>query len=124
MVTEREKMITLDFSSVKERTPLAEGIYELEIKDAEEKASKSSGNMMLAVTFKELTTGTLIWENYSYVEAALFKLKKLLDAIGIDASGEVSLDPTDLIGVTVKAKVIQDTYNDQITNRVKDVFAN
>lgn len=117
-------MITLDFSNVKERTPLAEGIYELEITDAVEKASKSSGNMMLSVTFKELTTGTLIWENYSYIETALFKLKKLLDAIGIDVSSEVSLDPADLIGVTVKAKVIQDTYNDQITNRVKDVFAN
>lgn len=115
-------MITLDFSSVKERTPLTEGIYDLEIIEVAEKPSKSSGNMMLAVTFKEVTTETRIWENYSYVEAALFKLKKLLDAVDIDTTTNVALNPEDLLGAVVRAKVIQDTYNDQITNRVKDIF--
>ena len=116
-------MLNLDFSSVPIREPLAEGIYELVIIDAEETTSKSKGTPMLKVTFEEPESKNRIWENYVLQDNCMWKLKELFDAIGIDTTGEVVFDPQDILGVAIKAKVIQDTYNDAITNRVKKVFA-
>lgn len=120
--------INLDFSSVEERSfePLAEGIYNLTIIEAEQTTSQK-GSEMIKVTFEEESTKTRIWENYVLQQNCLWKLKELLDVIGVDTSASIDLDPQDLIGVMVKGKVIQDTYNngseEKITNRIKKVVA-
>lgn len=120
--------INLDFSSVEERSfePLAEGIYNLTIIEAEQTTSQK-GSPMIKVTFEEENTKSRIWENYVIQQNCLWKLKELLDVIGVDTSVSIDLDPQDLIGVMVKGKVIQDTYNDgvedKITNRIKKVVA-
>lgn len=116
--------INLDFSQVEERNfePLAEGIYNLTIIAAEQTTS-SKGSEMIKVTFEEPETKSRIWENYVIQQNCLWKLKELLDVVGVDTSATIDLDPQDLIGVVVKAKVIQDTYEDKITNRIKKVVA-
>lgn len=112
-------MVNLDFSSVKSVEPLEEGIYELEITKVEEKVA-SSGNPMLTVEFTH--EDRKIWENYVLIDKCLFKLKELFDALGIDTSEIVSMDVQDLVGATIKAKVIQDTYDDRILNRIKKIL--
>lgn len=112
-------MVNLDFSSVKSVEPLEEGIYELEITKVEEKVA-SSGNPMLTVEFTH--EDHKIWENYVLIDKCLFKLKELFDALGIDTSEIVSMDVQDLVGATIKAKVIQDTYDDRILNRIKKIL--
>lgn len=112
-------MLNLDFSSVKSLEPLEEGIYELEITKVEEKVA-SSGNPMLTVVFS--TDGRDIWENYVLIDKCLFKLKELFDALGIDTSEIVEMDVQDLIGSSVKAKVIQDEYDNRILNRIAKIL--
>lgn len=112
-------MLNLDFSAVKSLEPLEEGIYELEITKVEEKVA-SSGNPMLTVEFS--TDGRKIWENYVLIDKCLFKLKELFDALDIDTSEIVEMDVQDLVGSSVKAKVIQDEYDNRILNRIAKIL--
>lgn len=115
-------MINLDFSSVKGNVLLEEGLYNVTIKKVEEKVS-STGKPMLFVVFEEETTGTGIFENYVLTEECLWKIKELLDAAGIDTDEAVEFEPTELIGLSFKAKVVQRDYNDNKVNSIKKIFA-
>lgn len=114
--------MNLDFSSVPSREPLEEGIYECLIKKVEEKTS-ANGKPMISVLFEETESKTGIFENYVIQENCLWKLKELLDAVGLDTSSQVDLDEASLEGTIVKCKVIQDEYNGNIVNRIKKIYA-
>ncbi len=116
-------MPNIDFSTVATREPLEEGMYFMSVEAAEEKTS-SNGNPMILVRFKEPETGTAVFENYVLLPQNLWKLKELADAIGLES--DASIDSSELcammLGAEVKAKVIQDTYQGNLTNRIKKVF--
>lgn len=116
-------MLNLDFSSVPSREPLAEGVYTLRIAKVEETTS-STGNPMLKVEYDVIGVegGRKLWDNFVLIEKALWKLKELFDALGIDTSSIVEMDVQELVGLEVQAKVVQDTYNGDIVNRVKKIL--
>lgn len=114
--------INLDFSNVRGSEVLEEGIYNLTIESIEEKVS-STGKNMLLIRFREENTKTAIFENYVLQENCLFKLKELLSAAGMDCDGVCDLDTDLLIGMTFKAKVTKEQYNDSDVNRIKKIFA-
>lgn len=130
MILGRNKMAkgngitTLNFASVPKNEPLEEGTYEFLIKKVEDKVSKTSGNPMWLVTFEEVESKSVVWENYTFVEKALFKLKELFDALGYvtDTENFELPDKSEIEGNFVKGKVIQDEYNGSITNRIKKLF--
>lgn len=121
--------MNIDFSSVPNREPLEEGTYLLTIAKAEEKLS-STGNPMIALEYDINATadgevvegGRKLWDNYSLQAQALFKLKDLFNALGMDTSAVVDIDIADLVGQQVMAKVIQETYNGELRNRVKKLY--
>lgn len=117
-------MANLNFSSIPSREPLAEGVYLMNIEAVDEKQS-STGKDMLLVRFKEPETGTAIFENYVLTVDALWKLQELCNAIGIDTSADMDTSELipELIGQTVKVKVIQEDYEGRIVNRAKKVYA-
>lgn len=115
-------MITLDFSEVKDQIVLDEGMYNVTIKKAEEKVS-ASGKPMLFVVFEEDETKSAIFENYLLTPEALWKLKDLLKAAGFDTSASMDFDPSELVGIPFKAKVIKEEYNGEERNKIKKVFA-
>lgn len=116
-------MLNLDFSSVPSREPLDEGVYQLQIAKAEETTS-STGNPMLKVEYDVLNVegGRKLWDNYVLIDKCLWKLKELFDALGLDTSAIVEMDVAELVGMEVNAKVIQETYNGDIVNRVKKIM--
>ena len=115
--------INLDFSSVPSREPLEEGVYHLQIAKVEE-TNSSTGNPMLKVEYDVLGVegNRKLWDNYVLIDKCLWKVKELFDAIGIDTSALVEMDVDELVGLEVQAKVIQETYNGDIQNRVKKVM--
>lgn len=115
--------INLDFSSIPSREPLEEGVYHLQIAKVEETIS-STGNPMLKVEYDVLGVegNRKLWDNYVLIDKCLWKVKELFDAIGIDTSVLVEMDVNELVGMEVQAKVIQETYNGDIMNRVKKVM--
>lgn len=116
-------MLNLDFSSVPSREPLDEGVYHLRIAKVEETTS-STGNPMLKVEYDvmDVDGGRKLWDNYVLIDKCLWKVKELFDAIGVDTSELVEMDVTELVGLEVNAKVIQETYNGDIVNRIKKVM--
>lgn len=117
-------MLNLDFSSVPSREPLEEGIYDLVVAEAEETTS-SNGNPMLKLTFNVggVDGDRKLWDNFVLIDKCLWKVKELLDAIGMDTSSIVEMDPAELIGQPVRGKVIQKEYNGDIINNVKKYYA-
>ena len=115
--------INLDFSSVPSREPLEEGVYHLQIAKVEE-TNSSTGNPMLKVEYDVLGVegNRKLWDNYVLIDKCLWKVKELFDALGIDTSSLVEMDVNELVGLEVQAKVIQETYNGDIMNRVKKVM--
>ena len=115
--------INLDFSSVPSREPLEEGVYHLQIAKVEE-TNSSTGNPMLKVEYNVLGVegNRKLWDNYVLIDKCLWKVKELFDALGIDTSALVEMDVNELVGLEVQAKVIQETYNGDIMNRVKKVL--
>lgn len=116
-------MLNLDFSSVPSREPLEEGMYHLRIAKVEEKQS-STGNPMLNVEYDvlEVNGNRKLWDNYVLIDKCLWKVKELFDALGVDTSEIVEMDVTELVGMEINAKVIQEMYNGDIVNRIKKVF--
>lgn len=116
-------MLNLDFSSVPSREPLEEGVFHLRIAKVEETTS-STGNPMLKVEYDVLDVegSRKLWDNYVLIDKCLWKVKELFDAIGVDTSELVEMDVTELVGMEVNAKVIQETYNGDIVNRIKKVM--
>lgn len=116
-------MLNLDFSSVPSREPLEEGVYHLQIAKVEETTS-STGNPMLKVEYDvmDVEGKRKLWDNYVLIEKTLWKVKELFDAIGVDTSELVEMDVSELVGMEVNAKVIQETYNGDIVNRIKKVM--
>ena len=116
-------MLNLDFSSVPSREPLDEGVYDLTIAKIEETTS-STGNPMLKVEYdvNDVEGNRKLWDNYVLIDKCLWKVKELFDALGIDTSELVEMDVSELLGMQVRAKVIQETYNGDIVNRIKKVM--
>lgn len=116
-------MLNLDFSSVPSREPLEEGVYSLTIAKVEETTS-STGNPMLKIEYdvNEVEGNRKLWDNYVLIDKCLWKLKELFDALGIDTSAIVEMDVTELVGMQVNAKIIQETYNGEVVNRVKKIY--
>lgn len=116
-------MLNLDFSSIPSREPLEEGVYHLRIAKVEETTS-STGNPMLKVEYDvvDVDGNRKMWDNYVLIDKCLWKVKELFDAIGVDTSELVEMDVTELVGMEVNAKVIQETYNGDIVNRIKKVM--
>ena len=116
-------MLNLDFSSIPSREPLEEGVYHLQIAKVEE-TNSSTGNPMLKVEYDVLGVegNRKLWDNYVLIDKCLWKVKELFDALGIDTSALVEMDVNELVGLEVQAKVIQETYNGDVMNRVKKVM--
>ena len=116
-------MLNLDFSSVPSREPLDEGVYDLTIAKIEETTS-STGNPMLKVEYdvNGVEGNRKLWDNYVLIDKCLWRVKELFDALGVDTSELVEMDVSELLGMQVRAKVIQETYNGDIVNRIKKVM--
>ena len=116
-------MLNLDFSSVPSREPLEEGMYVLQVAKAEETTS-STGNPMIKIEFDvlEVEGSRKLWDNYVLIPSTMWKVKELFSALGLDTSSVVEMDITELAGLTVKAKVVQEIYNGDTVNRVKKVY--
>lgn len=116
-------MLNLDFSSVPSREPLEEGIYHLQIAKVEETES-SNGNPMLKIEYDVVGVdgGRKLWDNYVLIPKSMWKVKELFDAMSIDTSELVEMDVVELVGGEVQGKIIQETYNGDIVNRIRKIL--
>ena len=116
------KKIKVDFTGVESFQRPSEGQHVVKIVSAELKQSQG-GNDMVVVAFevtKGQDKGSRVYENYPLAENALWKLKGMLQAIGMKCDGKVQLDLDKLIGKVCIVEVIDDEYNGQIRSKVQE----
>lgn len=116
------KKVNVDFTGVESFNRPSEGQHVVKIVSAEMKQSQG-GNDMIVVTFgvtKGSDKGARCIENYPLAENALWKLKGLLQAIGMKCDGKVRLDLDKLIGKVCIIIVSDEEYEGKIRSRVQE----
>lgn len=118
----KKRKHNIDFTGVEAFNKPAEGSHKVKISKAEEVVSQG-GNDMFKVTF-EVTAGESkgckCIENYPLIETALWKLKSLLQAVGMKAEGRVQIDLDKLEGKALEIQVQYEEYNGQDRARVTE----
>src|SRR3954471_15041001 len=106
-------VVSVDFTGVESGgRACPDGTFKAEITAAAEEES-STGNPMVVAKFKILTgkgKGALIYDNLSLQPQALFRLKALCEALGIEAEGAVDIDFDELVGQEILVDVENETY--------------
>lgn len=117
------KKIKIDLTGVESFQRASEGEHAAKIVSAEVKQSQG-GNDMVVVCF-EVTKGddkgSRVYENYPLIDTALWKLKGLLQAIGMKADGKVQIDLDKLVGKVVTIVVKHEEYEGKIRAKVDEV---
>lgn len=114
--------VNVDLSGVEaSRKAIPEGTYEVVVNKAEQKNSRD-GNPMISFEF-EVSEGThkgaKLFENCSLQPQALFKLKSVLLALGMDIPNKAfDLNLKDLIGLTCEVEVGHETYEGKKRARI------
>lgn len=117
------KKMKLDFTGVESFQRASEGEHAAKIASAEVKQSQG-GNDMIVVAFevtKGEDKGSRVYENYPLIDTALWKLKGLLQAIGMKADGKVQLDLDKLVGKVVTIVVKHEEYEGKTRAKIDEV---
>lgn len=112
----------LDFTGVETFNKPAEGAHKCKITKVEETSSQG-GNDMFKVTFEVVagpSKGCRVIENYPLIDTALWKLKSLLQAIGMKAEGRVQVDLDRMEGKVLEIEVFYEEYQGQDRAKVSE----
>lgn len=114
--------ISVDFSGVESGgRAIPDDDYLLEVVSVEEKEGRESGAIYLSWKYKVAEgpyKGATVYDNTSLSPQALWRLKRLLEAMGIQADGKMSLDLNSFKGKGVLAQIANETYNGKEKPRV------
>lgn len=108
------RRMKVDMTGVESYSRCPEGQFPAKLVQLEECTIQGSGDDGLKAKF-EVTggsgKGSNVFETFSLAEKALWKLKMLLEAMGMKASGKMTLDLDKLEGKSVGIEVVHDEYN-------------
>ena len=116
------KKVKVDFTGVESFNRASEGQHVVKIATAEMRESQG-GNDMISVAFevtKGQDKGARVFENYPLAENALWKLKGMLQAIGMKCEGKVQLDLDKLVGKVCIIEVAHEEYEGKLRARVQE----
>lgn len=114
--------VNVDLSGVEvSRKAIPEGTYEVVVNEATQKDSRD-GNPMIAFEFEVAGgahKGAKLYENCSLQPQALFKLKSVLLALGMDIPNKAfDLNLRDLVGLTCEVEVGHEVYEGKKRARI------
>lgn len=114
--------VNVDLSGVEaSRKAIPEGTYEVVVNSASQKDSRD-GNPMIAFEFEVAEgahKGAKLYENCSLQPQALFKLKSVLMALGIEIPNKAfDLNLRDLVGLTCEVEVGHEVYEGKKKARI------
>ncbi len=114
--------VNVDLSGVEaSRKAIPEGTYEVVVNEATQKDSRD-GNPMISFEFEVAEgahKGVKLYENCSLQPQALFKLKSVLMALGMDIPNKAfDLNLRDLVGLTCEVEVGHEVYEGKKRARI------
>ena len=115
----RRNGISLDFSDVQEFEALAEGNYKVKVAEIEMK--EGAKGPYLSFTFDVVGKKSKLFHNCSLAPQALFNLKRVLEALGMQVPSKAfDLDPDDLVGLTAVVEVGHELYEGKKRARITE----
>lgn len=107
------KGVKIDFTGVEgKRSILPDDDYLVEVEAAEIKEGQKADYVELTMVVQAGPhKGQKIWDRASFSPNALWRLRSLLEVMGLDVpDGEMELDPDDLVGCSFVAVTSQEAY--------------
>ncbi len=120
----KKTAITVDFKGVEagKGRPVPDGDYLCEVDEVTLETSQESGQDYLRWVFKIVDgkcKGSRIWDNTSLQTQALWKLRQLLEALGVDVpEGPLELETEEYIGLPATLTVQNEKYQGKDYPRV------
>lgn len=115
-----------DWDKVAEADLILEGQYPARIDNVEERVNPETDKTTWGVTFTLLDepyTGRKVFSNFGLGATALWKLKLLADAIGLDLTGRSDLDSAEILNAEVGVNVTHEMYEGRVRNRAETYFS-
>ena len=112
-----------DFSSVDDVETyvfVPEGEHDCRIADVREGTSRDGSvrwSFRLEVLGGEYAGRTAAWDSLTWSERGVYRVKKVLEALGLDVKGELEIEPKDLIDLQARVRVIPEEREDPVTGR-------
>lgn len=116
------RQIRVDLTNVETYTKVDEGQHFAKIKSIDE---KNEGTPMLVGVFevqKGASKGGRVYENFPLQDNALWKLKGMLQAVGVKAEGKIRLDLDKLIGKDCIIETTIEEYNGKERARINAFY--
>lgn len=117
-----KRKLKVDFTGVKTFVKCPEGQHVVKIEDIKEDVSQA-GNDVIKATFKVVkgnSKGAVIYENFVLGETSLWKLKALLEALGMKADGKTVLNLDILEGKTLIVTVVHEEYDNKERAKISE----
>ena len=103
-------LLNLDFTGIETSKRMSAGTHIVTISSAEAKTA-SSGNNMLAITYRDDTEDSVAYDNFVLLPQSMWKLKMFLEAVfQTPFTSKISLDPKNLVGRKLVIKTEDESY--------------
>lgn len=112
-----------DFSSVDDIDSyvfVPEGEHDCRVADVREGTSRDGSvrwSFRLEVLAGEWAGRTAAWDSLTWSERGVYRVKKVLEAFGLDVRGELEIDPQDLLNLQARVRVVPEEREDPVTGR-------
>ncbi len=112
-----------DFTKVDEAKDLPlvpPGVYLLKVKQVRARKTLEGDEMwrlQLVVEEGPYEGRTAAWDNLVWSPRSIGRVKRVLRLMGFPVEGRLRIEPEDLVGKVVRARVVQDTYKDPTDGR-------
>jgi hypothetical protein len=112
-----------DIGTVEDKDSYAsvpEGVYECKVTDVRVTTARDGSerwSLRLVVVGGEYAGRTAAWDSITWSDRGVVRVKRVLEALGFDVSGEVELEARDLQGLQARVQVILEQYADPLSGR-------
>jgi hypothetical protein len=97
-----------------------EGEHNCRVADVREGTSRDGSvrwSLRLEVLDGEWAGRTAAWDSLTWSERGVYRVKKVLEALGLDVKGELEIEPADLLNLQARVRVIPEEREDPVTGR-------
>lgn len=112
-----------DFSRVEDvesYVSVPEGTYRCRVAEVREGRSRDGSprwNLRLEVSTGEYAGRTAAWDSLTWSDRGVYRVKRVLAGLGLDVSGELEIEPPDLIGREAWVEVALEEREEPLTGR-------
>lgn len=112
-----------DFRSVDDvdsYVSVPDGIHVCRIAEVREGRARDGSvrwTFRLEVVDGEWAGRTAAWDSITWSERGVYRVKKVLEALGMDVRGELEVEPNDLVSLVAQVKVEPEEREDPLTGR-------